>query len=134
MSNRIMPIVMLTLGLALGVGGAFLVPMFWPKPPPPPPQLLSAWRLMPLSPQTPLAACKQGYARAFQSAGLTEIVIEPGDGIQVLARADGYIALGLCMLRREAALAVVSGPDISGINNRLNTITAVAMGSQPAQR
>lgn len=128
-SKLLLPLAIIISLVAGAAAGVFAYPSLFAKPTPP---IVSVWRVLPINAQTPLPACKQGFARAFQAAGFEQIAIEPGEGIQVLARSGELTGIGLCMLRREAATIVVSGYDRAPIEAKINLMTQAAMAAPPA--
>ena len=134
--HRILTALVLVLAVAFGAGVAVLYPIVFPKPPAPPAPIITLWRVFPLGGSVGLAVCKQGFQQAFLNAKFTlpQVVIEPGDGIQVRAQADGFSAVGMCMAPRGIALVIISGHDVAAVDERIQLVTAVAMPPQaPAQ-
>lgn len=118
-SHRLLSVVVIVLAMLFGAGVASLFPLLFPKPAP---ILRPAWQVLPMSAQTPLAVCKDGFAAAFRAAGFTTISTEPPAGFHVQATDNGYSAIGICMPRREAAAVVVTGIDSAVVDTRLDTI------------
>ena len=130
--HRILTALVLVLAAALGAGVTVLYPILVPKPPAPAAPaapIITLWRIFPLGGPAALAVCKQGFQQAFLNAKFTQpqIMIEPGDGIQVRAQADGFSAVGMCMAPRGIAMVIISGHDVAAVDERIQLVTAVAM-------
>lgn len=123
--SRTITIIGFVAAAALGAGAVLLFNIFVPRPPP---RILSAWQVFPMSTQTPVATCKEGFARAFRAAGFSNVSLGAADGIHVQATDNGYSATGICMPRREAAAAIVTGVDAAVVDTRLDTISAAVLG------
>jgi hypothetical protein len=118
-AHRLLSVAVILLAMLFGAGVASLFPLLFPKPAP---ILMPAWRVLPMSQQTPVTVCKDGFAAAFRAAGFTTISTEPPAGFHVQATDSGYTAIGICMPRREAAAVVVTGIDGTVVDARLDAI------------
>jgi hypothetical protein len=130
--SRFPLVFMLLVGLVVGGGGVALYAWMWPSAAP-----VGRITIARLVMRAPLDVCKNLMVTGLRSAGFTEVVPDPGNGVGVGALGGQYAGATLCMPVAGAVAIAISGPDPEGRIARMKALGAAvaeATKAPPAGR